>query len=697
MWFRLRLGDVRHDAAPHQGRTMALPQPSSPSPSPSSEPADSLFDRRLAALLEAAPDALVCVEPSGRIAQLNERVGALFGYERDELLGAEVELLLPEALRSDHVRHRADFNTHPRVRSMGSGLALVARHRDGSEIPVEVSLVPWLAGEPGWVIAAIRDVTKERALEAASLESEARLRQIAESVDLVFMLLQLEPLTYLYVSPKAQGLLGSGRLDTHEAQVTHAMSMVHPDDRAAVEQNFLVDTYRGLPAQSEHRLLTHDGQVVWVHVVATPVQVPDGPPQRTVITMEDVTARMLVAEALREAEAAARAANDSKNHFLSRMSHELRTPLNAVLGFGQLLSRQLAGTEHAEAVSYVLTGGQHLLELINDVLDISRIESGEMSLSLEPIHLAALVDETLQLMAPLATAGNVTLLPAAGAPEVLVLADRQRVRQILLNVLSNAIKYNKDGGHVWVSWVLDADVVRLSVRDEGPGIAPELHRRLFQPFDRLGAESTQIEGAGIGLALTRSLAELMGGTLGVSSTLGHGATFTVALPARAGAPELKAPPPAASITRPDAGDGGSTHTGTATLLYVEDNEPNVQVVEHLLALRPGWRLLHAPLGRLGVELAQTHHPDLVLLDLHLPDQFGGEVLLALKRRDDTRDIPVVVLSADASPGLATRLVHAGADRFITKPLDVEVVLALLDEVSRGRLREDRSSDRGGRE
>ncbi len=672
---------------------MALLQPSSPS----SEPADSLFDRRLAALLEAAPDALVCVEPSGRIAQLNERVGALFGYERDELLGAEVEVLLPQDLRARHVRHRADFNAQPRVRSMGSGLALVARHRDGSEIPVEVSLVPWLAGETGWVIAAIRDVTKARELEAASAESEARLRQIAESVDLVFMLVQLNPPAYLYVSPKADHLIGVGGQAATDGDRALVLSLVHPDDRAAVEEGFLVDALRGLPAESEHRLLSSDGQVLWVRVVATPVQVPDGPPERTVITMEDVTSRVLVAEALREAEAAARAANDSKNQFLSRMSHELRTPLNAVLGFGQLLSRQLAGTEHAEAVSYVLTGGQHLLELINDVLDISRIESGEMSLSLEPIHLAALVDETLQLMGPLAQAGNVTLLPAAGAADVLVLADRQRVRQILLNVLSNAIKYNKDGGHVWVSWVLDADGVRLSVRDEGPGIAPELHRRLFEPFDRLGAESTSVEGAGIGLPLTRSLAELMGGSLGVSSTPGQGATFTVTLPARAGAPEPQARSAAAAVDHSGAGQDGCANTVTATLLYIEDNEPNVQVVEHLLALRPGWTMIHASLGRLGVELAQTHHPDLVLLDLHLPDQFGGEVLLTLKRRDDTKDIPVVVLSADASPGLATRLVHAGADRFITKPLDVEVVLGLLDEVSLGRLREDSGSDRGGRE
>ncbi len=677
---------------------MALLRPSSASSEPADGLFDDLFDDRLAGVLEAAPDALVCVEPSGRIARLNDRVGELFGYGRDELLGAEVEVLLPHDLRAAHVHHRADFNAHPRVRSMGSGLALVARHRDGSEIPVEVSLVPWLAGEPGWVIASIRDVTEQRALEAASAESEARLRQIAESVELVFILLQLNPPTYLYVSPKAEHLVGGSGLRPTGGDLAQLLSMVHPDDRDAVEREFLVDALQGLPAESEHRLLAPGGQLVWVRTVATPVIVPGGPPQRTVITMEDVTARVLVAESLRAAEAAARSANDSKNHFLSRMSHELRTPLNAILGFGQLLSRQLAGTEHADAVSYVLTGGRHLLELINDVLDISRIEAGEMSLSLEPIHLTPLVAETLRLMAPLATTGNVTLLPAEGAPDVLVLADRQRVRQILLNVLSNAIKYNKDGGRVWVTWELDADVVRLSVRDEGPGIPPELHRRLFEPFDRLGAESTSVEGAGIGLALTRSLAELMGGSLGVSSAPGQGATFTVTLPARSGGLELQASSTvAAAAGRPGLGRQRSPHTGTATLLYIEDNEPNVQVVEHLLALRPGWTMVHTAQGRLAADLARTHHPDLVLLDLHLPDLFGGDVLLALKRREDTKDIPVVVLSADASPGLAARLVQAGADRFITKPLDVEVVLALLDEVSRGLLRESSGSNRGARE
>jgi CheY-like chemotaxis protein/anti-sigma regulatory factor (Ser/Thr protein kinase) len=301
------------------------------------------------------------------------------------------------------------------------------------------------------------------------------------------------------------------------------------------------------------------------------------------------------------------------------------------------------------------------------------------------MNLAALVDETLQLMRPLASAAEVTLAPASGDRAVMLLADRQRVRQILLNLLSNAVKYNKDGGRVWVEWELDDDLVRLSVRDEGPGIPVDLQGRLFQPFDRLGAESTAVEGAGIGLALTQSLAELMGGAVSVRSTPGAGATFLVTLPAWRGA-DGEDPLRGIAAARPAAAAApAATRDGTATLLYIEDNAPNVHVLEHLLGLRPGWTMIHAALGGLGVELARAHHPDLVVLDLHLPDLPGREVLRALKRRDDTKDIPVVILSADASPGLATRLVDAGAERFLTKPLDVDVVLALLDEVSGRRV------------
>ena len=657
-----------------RGPTLELPRSSTP-----------YADDQLMALFDVAPDAMICVDPSGRIAMANHQVGVMFGYERADLLGAEVELLLPESVRSQHAQHRRDYIRHPHVRSMGSGASLVARRRDGSQFLVEVSLTPYLAGRAGSVVVAVRDVSGQRALEAASRESEERLRQVAESVDLIFLLLQLEPQAYLYVSSGAQRLMGLDVGSFEGPGRGRGLHLVHPDDRDAVMNGYLADSLAGMAAASEHRLVLGDGELVWVRTVATPVPNPHGPPERTVITIEDITVRVLAQQAIRDAEASARAANESKTLFLSRMSHELRTPLNAVLGFGQLLSRQLAGTEHAEAVDYVLKGGKHLLELINDVLDITRIESGEMSLSLESVELSGLVDESLQLMRPLAAAANVSLAHGSEQPEVWVFADRQRVRQILLNLLSNAIKYNRDGGSVWVGWAADGGQVRLSVRDTGKGIAPELQHRLFVPFDRLGAEGTAVEGAGIGLALTRSLAGLMAGTVGFESSAGEGATFTVTLPE---APLHRGTPTRASgtVVRPKPVD--PTHAsaaGRATLLYIEDNEANVRVVEHLLELRSDWRVIHAALGGLGVEIARAHQPDLIFLDLHLPDLPGREVLQALKRRPETQDLPVVVLSADATMGLPRELREAGAQGFLTKPLDIDVVLALLDGVHRDRV------------
>jgi CheY-like chemotaxis protein len=394
-----------------------------------------------------------------------------------------------------------------------------------------------------------------------------------------------------------------------------------------------------------------------------------------VSTTEDITERIEVAQALEAAEAAARAANDAKNAFLSRMSHELRTPLNAVLGFGQLLERRLEGTEDAESVRYIVRAGRHLLDLINEVLDIARIESGEMSVSLEPIHVASLVQESADFMRPVAAATDVTLHVADESSDIHVLADRQRLRQILLNLLSNAIKYNHQNGNVWITGSSAADGVVISVRDDGRGIAPEYFDRIFTPFDRLGAEATGVEGTGVGLAVTHALVELMKGSVSVESEPGVGSCFAVTLP--------EVPTPAAEVL---VASEYAPHPVVeldavpASLLYIEDNDPNVRVVEALLKLRPGWRMLHAGLGRLGVELARAHHPDLVLLDLHLPDRLGIDVLAALQRDDATADIPVVVLTADANPHQLEGLLASGASRYLTKPLDIDVVLLMLDEI-----------------
>jgi PAS domain S-box-containing protein len=633
-------------------------------------------DARFASLVEAAPDAMVCVDGSGRIVLANARTSAMFGYRREELLGEPVETLLPDDVRDRHVEHRTGFFAEPRLRSMGAGLSLRGRRQDGSTFPVEVSLAADVGESEILAIAAIRDVTDLRATEAALRESETRLRQLAEHVDIVFTLRQVDPFRYLYVSPGFRELTG---IDSEE-MLSHPelfSMLVHPDDKARVASEYLDISLAGGTARSEHRIVRRDGEVRWVRSIAAPVPNPHGPVERIVTTTEDITERLNAAAALRDAEAAARAASEAKNEFLSRMSHELRTPLNAVLGFGQLLEMRLKGTEHADAARHVVHAGRHLLDLINEVLDIARIEAGQLSLSPEPVPLASIVEETALLMRPLADAAEVAIVVTGGTFGRFVLADRQRLRQILLNLMSNAVKYNRRGGHVWLSWLVDSGEASITVRDDGPGIPTALHDRLFTPFDRLGAEGTGVEGTGVGLTVTRALAELMNGQISVESEVGQGTTFTVTLPLST-EPEARTrddSSPNAGAPQPGVATGGS-----ALMLYIEDNEPNVRVMESVIELRPGCRLIHAGLARLGLELARAHRPDVVLLDLHLPDGSGLDVLAALRADPATASTMVVVLSADASPQQVKRLLAAGADRYLTKPLDFEEVLSLLDAV-----------------
>lgn len=628
---------------------------------------------RFASLLEAAPDGILCVNAAGAISTANAQACAMFGYVKAELIGTQLSALLPENLRAAHSRHVAGFLENPKVRTMGIGLSLTARRRDGSTFPVEISLAPDTSGAETVVIAAVRDVTERRRLEMSSRESETRLRQLAESVNTLFILLQFDPPEVLYISPASRALFG--KEPEEFLQTDDPLSLVvHPDDLERVSASFLTATIAGESATSEHRVLTSDGTERWVRAVSQPVLNPSGTPERSVVTVEDITGRVLADLALQQAEAAARSANEAKTHFLSRMSHELRTPLNAVLGFGQLLQYELQDTKHIDALNQIVKGGRHLLNLINDVLDVARIESGEMSISLEAVQIHDLLADSMQLMEPLAEASGILLLTAANDDDLCVLADRQRLHQVLLNLLSNAIKYNRRGGKVWVELHSTPVNVAVTVWDDGPGISPELQTRLFTPFDRLDAETTGIDGTGIGLSLTRSLTELMGGTVTVQSEPDHGSGFTVTLPRTEQTSFVDPLHPGSDglASRPALRDG------MLTLLYIEDNEPNVRVIESILTLRPEWRIIHAGQGGLGIELAKAHKPDLLLLDLHLPDRPGADVLAALKGDPDTRTVPVVIVTADATSGTPSRLLQSGAESTLTKPFELADLLSILD-------------------
>ncbi|HLN00554.1 MAG TPA: ATP-binding protein [Bryobacteraceae bacterium] len=390
----------------------------------------------------------------------------------------------------------------------------------------------------------------------------------------------------------------------------------------------------------------------------------------------EVTERERLTVALRRSKEEAEKANRAKSEFLSRMSHELRTPLNAILGFAQLLEMSALDRDKREAVAQILKAGQHLLGLINEVLEISRIEAGRLSLSPEPVLISSAIQETLDLLTPMAVRRNILLCDEGGTERRrYVMADQQRLKQVLLNLISNAIKYNGDDGTVTIaSEEIDGSRLKIKVRDTGPGIKPESLSKLFTPFERLGAEQTGVEGTGLGLALSKRLLEMMGGSIGVENNPDRGATFWMELPlVKDPVTQLETAMPVASApVRP------AQQQRQRIVLYVEDNLSNITLIEHIVVHRPHVKLVAAMQGRLGLDLAREHRPDLILLDLHLPDISGEDVLYALRQEPALQNTPIIVISADATRGRIERLQSMGVLDYLPKPLDIKRFLQLLD-------------------
>jgi PAS domain S-box-containing protein len=417
-----------------------------------------------------------------------------------------------------------------------------------------------------------------------------------------------------------------------------------------------------------------DGSEFPVEISLSPLETNDGTLAMAVI--RDTTDRKRVERELHTAKEEAERANQAKSEFLSRMSHELRTPLNAILGFGQLIEKQSpAGTLRTRA-SHITGAGRHLLNLINEVLDISRIEAGAMQLSFEAVCLPNVLDEALDIMRPLAAERGIEFsAPARIDPPVYVEADLHRFKQVLLNLFSNAVKYSPENGKVSISYRSSGEkTIRIVVADMGAGIASEKLSRLFTPFDRLGAEQSAVEGTGLGLALSARIMHAMGGGIGASSAIGRGSTFWVDLP-QAEPPSIQSAENHNDEILPQRNSGA----GKRTILYIEDNLSNLNLVQEILRQQPEVELLSAMQGRLGLDLARKHSPDLILLDIHLPDLNGWEVFSQLRGAEITRNIPVIIISADATPRQVQQFMTAGARDYLTKPLDITAFSRVIEE------------------
>jgi PAS domain S-box-containing protein len=631
-------------------------------------------------LIENSSDVASIVDARGVSTYHSPSLERVLGYPVEEVLGTDsFERIHPD----DHARCRdalaAVFG------SPGTSRVLDFRylHRDGSWRNVEVTARTLRDDSAAdGAILNLRDATERKEAEAQLRFQKTLLEAQGEaSIDGI-----------LVISGEGK-ILSHNRRFAEMWQIPDEVIEARSDEAAlgAVLERLedpdaflrrVAELYERRDERSEEEVRLRDGRVFDRY--SAPVQDGEGRYYGRIWWFRDITDRKEAEVALQRARddaerarESAEAANHAKSEFLSRMSHELRTPMNSILGFAQLLARRDLPADQRKGVDHILRAGNHLLNLINEVLDLSRIEANRQQLSLEPVHASEAVNEALGLVRPLAAQHGCALLDEVGGDaDHFVTADRQRLTQVLLNLLANAIKYNRPGGRVRITaGPAGEGRFQLRVHDTGVGIEADKLPQLFVPFARLGAEQTEVEGTGLGLALSKRLVEAMGGSMAVESTPGRGSVFTVELPL------AHDPVNALKLSRGERPSPAEERPGArpATVLYVEDNVANLSLIETILDDRPEITLIPALQGRLGLELAAEHQPDLILLDLHLPDISGEEVLRRLRMDPRTADTPVVVISADATRGAVSRLLEAGVRAYLTKPLDVDLFLTTIND------------------
>ncbi|MDH5472584.1 MAG: ATP-binding protein [Gammaproteobacteria bacterium] len=422
---------------------------------------------------------------------------------------------------------------------------------------------------------------------------------------------------------------------------------------------------------------TADGKVIYVETNKIPLHDSEGRVIGILGTFQDITERKKAEEELLNAKNLAEQANLAKSDFLSRMSHELRTPLNAILGFSQLLSFEELSEQQKDNINEIINSGHHLLDLINEILDLAKIESGKLVLDYSLVGLSACIDECLKVVASLANDKGVQLDKSDMDKDLCLYTDDLRLKQILINLISNAIKYNKPDGRVVIACKTIADqFVEISITDTGKGISVDDMDKLFMPFERMGIEKSGIDGTGIGLVITKDLVELMGGAIKCSSKIDEGSCFSFTLPVNQNV-DIEQTSVGAVSVRPEV---LPVLNKVRKILYVEDNLANMKLVRSILGDRPNINFLSAETGEEGLEIARKELPDLILMDINLPGINGYEALALLRQDEKISKIPVVALSANAMTHDIKRGEKESFDRYLTKPFDVIDFLKVIDEI-----------------
>lgn len=611
----------------------------------------------------------------GQITYANQKFVEISQYSERELIGQDHRII-----NSGH--HRREFFLEMwKIISSGQVWHGEIRNRskDGHFYWVATTIVPFLdhAGKPCQYVSIRTDITHVKQAEEALRLSEERFRRGQNYANIGTWEWNIET-GELFWSERIAPLFGYG-VGELETTYENFLAAVHPDDRQYVVDSVNACVERAVEYNIEHRVIWPDGNIIWVREAGDVVRNENGSPLKMLGVVQDITRRKQAETEVLLARDEAERANRAKSDFLARMSHELRTPLNAILGFGQLMGSDPGdplSLSQQENVDQILKAGWHLLDLINEVLDLAKIESGNIDISIEDVGVVEILNDCLGTISPLAEQRGIVLVSeGCDTLRFAVHADRTRLKQVLLNLLSNAIKYNRENGQVTVRCgAPDAGRLRVGITDEGIGLTAEQQENLFQPFNRLDAENSEIEGSGIGLIIARHMVELMGGAIGVESESGRGSTFWI---------ELNL---GQSLLLPAVEDQGA-HIAPAQeslvrhrVLYIEDNPANLKLVAQILTKRMDFDLVTAHTGDLGLELARKHCPELIILDTNLPGMDGFELRGRLRQFDETRDIPVVALSANALPHDIERALKADFQDYLTKPIEIDKLLAVVDKV-----------------
>jgi PAS domain S-box-containing protein len=656
-------------------------------------------------ILNTVADGLVTIHAQGGIIEtVNPAIELLFGYSAADLGGKPLSLLIPELDKDQHNGSLAYYGVSDEARAIGMGREVMGRRKDGSAFPLEIAVSEMTLRGQRYFTGILRDISTRKAAEEALRKTGALQKAIFDSANFSSIATDAKGVIQIF-NVGAERMLGYAAVEVMNkitpADISDPQEVIARAKSLSVEletsispgfEALVFKASRGIEDIYELTYIRKDGSRFPAVVSVTALRDDQDSIIGYLLIGTDNTARKQVeAERARldlvlqnknvELERARRVAdhaNQAKSDFLSSMSHELRSPLNAILGFAQLLE---SGTPppsptQAGSIGQILTAGWYLLKLINEILDLALIESGRLSLSLEPTSLHDVLQDCQAMIAPQARQKDIHIKFASVDDDCFVIADRTRLKQVLVNLLSNAIKYNRPHGTAEVSYRLHSGGrLRISVRDSGEGLPPLKIAQLFQPFNRLGQETGAEEGTGIGLVVSRQLVELMGGEIGVTSTVGVGSVFWFELNA-ASAPELVQDE---LLALPLPETIAPTDASLCTLLYVEDNQANMALVEQLVARRPDMRLLGAQDAMRGIAMARAHQPDLILMDINLPGISGMQALSILQEDPSTRHIPVLALSANAMPRDIEKGLSAGFFRYLTKPIRVQAFMAALDE------------------